>query len=60
MTSLYQMVYAFFGNIMNTNTELSAATELVAICVTIAITYFIVLSPAKLLLEIIFRRKKKQ
>ena len=59
MTSLYQMVYAFFGGIMNTNTELSAATELVAICVTIAITYFIVLYPTKLLLEFIFRRKKQ-
>ena len=59
MTSLYQMVYAFFGNIMNTNAELSTATELVAICVTIAITYFIVLYPAKLLLEFIFRRKKQ-
>lgn len=59
MTSLYQMVYAFFGSIMNTNVELSAATELVSICVTIAITYFIVLYPSKLTLEFIFRRKKR-
>lgn len=59
MTSLYQMVYAFFGTIMNTNAELSTATELVSICVTMAITYFIVLYPSKLLLDYIFRRKKR-
>lgn len=59
MTSLYEIVYAFFGGIMNTNVEISAATELVAICVTCAITYFIVLYPLKLLLDLIFRRKHK-
>lgn len=59
MTSLYQMIYNFLGNIMNTNTELSSATQLVAICATLAITYFIVLYPFKLILDYIFRRKAR-
>lgn len=59
MTSLYEIVYAFFGGIMNTNVELSSATQLVAICVTVAITYFIVLYPLKLVLDLIFRRKHR-
>lgn len=59
MRSLYEMIYAFLGNIMNTNAELSLAAELVAICVTLAITYFILLYPFKLVLDWIFGRKHR-
>lgn len=59
MTTLYEMIYAFLGNIMNTNVELSPATELVAICVTLAITYFILLYPFKLVLDWILGRKRR-
>lgn len=60
MTSLYSIIYTFLDNIMSTNAELNSAAQLIAICATLAITYFIVLYPLKLILDYIFRRKAKK
>lgn len=59
MTSLYQIILELLTNIMSSNAELSSAAELVAICATLAITYFIVLYPLKFVIELIVRRKSK-
>ena len=59
MSTLYLIVYNFFSSIMSNASELSSAVELVSICVTLIITYFIVLFPVKFVLDLIFRRKAK-
>ena len=59
MSTLYLIVYNFFSSIMQNASELSSAVELVSICVTLLITYFIVLFPLKLMIDLIFRRKAK-
>ena len=59
MSTLYLIVYNFFSQIMQNASELSSAVELVSICVTLFITYFIVLYPLKLVIDLIFRRKAK-
>ena len=59
MSTLYLIVYNFFSQIMQNASELSSAVELVSICVTLLITYFIVLYPLKLVIDLIFRRKAK-
>lgn len=59
MSTLYLIVYNFFSQIMQNASELSPAVELVSICVTLLITYFIVLYPLKLVIDLIFRRKAK-
>lgn len=59
MSTLYLIVYNFFSSIMSNASELSSAVELVSICFTLVITYFIVLFPVKVVLDVIFRRKAK-
>lgn len=59
MSTLYLIVYNLFSSIMSNASELSSAVELVSIVVTLIITYFIVLFPLKVVLDLIFRRKKK-
>lgn len=59
MSTLYLIVYNFFSSIMSNASELSSAVELVSIVVTLIITYFIVLFPVKIVLDLIFRRKTK-
>lgn len=59
MPSLYLIVYNFFLSIMSNASGLSSAVELVSICVTLIITYFIVLFPVKVVIDLIFRRKSK-
>lgn len=59
MSTLYLIVYNFFSSIMSNASELSSAVELVSIVVTLIITYFIVLFPVKVVLDLIFRRKTK-
>lgn len=59
MSTLYLVVYNLFSSIMSNASELSSAVELVSIVVTLIITYFIVLFPVKVVLDLIFRRKAK-
>ena len=59
MSTLYLIVFNLFSSIMSNASELSSAVELVSIVVTLIITYFIVLFPLKVVLDLIFRRKKK-
>ena len=56
MTSLYSMIYDTLSEIMSLNSATSTAAELVAICATLVITYYIVFTPLRLVLNFI---KKK-
>lgn len=58
MTSLYEIIFGILIEIMQSDPALSYAAELVAICVTLLITYFVIFAPLKFVIEMIFRRGK--
>lgn len=58
MQSLYMMIYNLLASIMSFNGVTSSAAELVAICATLLITYFIVFAPLRFVIEFIFRKVK--
>ncbi len=58
MQSLYLMIYNILATIMNFNDVTSSAAELVAICATLLITYFIIFAPLRFVIEFLFRKVK--
>lgn len=58
MNSLYIMILDVLQAIMNFNDVASAACELVAICATILITYYIVLMPLRIIIRFVFKKVK--
>ena len=58
MQSLYLMIYNLVASIMNFNSVTSVAAELVAICATLIITYYIIFWPLRLVVEFLFKKVK--
>lgn len=58
MQSLYLMIYNILASIMNFNDVTSSAAELVAICATLIITYYIIFWPLRVVVELLFKKVK--
>lgn len=58
MQSLYLMIYNILASIMNYNGVTSSAAELVAICATLLITYFIIFAPLRFVIELLCKKVK--
>ncbi|MBQ8254338.1 MAG: hypothetical protein IJY94_02405 [Clostridia bacterium] len=58
MTTLYNIVYSWIISIMQVAPGTSSAAELVSICITLPLTFFIVLAPLSWFVVLLWRKKK--
>ena len=59
MSTLYSIVYSFFISVMQVAPGTSPAAELMSICITLPLTFFIVLGPLAWFVWLLWRGRKR-